>query len=122
MDAIMYDGEEDSNLVDVNDGQIHINRKVGNGKSIILIDHEDSFVHTLGNYLRQIGAEVETIRSGPSSLTYIENLIQEDKRPDLAVLSPGPGNPSNFGLSSLIEFLIKHKIPTFGVCLGLQGM
>jgi anthranilate synthase/aminodeoxychorismate synthase-like glutamine amidotransferase len=38
------------------------------------------------------------------------------------VLSPGPGNPSDFSLSTSIEFLIKHKIPGFGVCLGLQGM
>ena len=38
------------------------------------------------------------------------------------VLSPGPGNPSDFGLSDTIELLIRHKIPAFGVCLGLQGM
>ncbi|CAN0469720.1 unnamed protein product, partial [Hapterophycus canaliculatus] len=30
----------------------------GVGKSVLLVDHEDSFVHTLGNYLRQTGAEV----------------------------------------------------------------
>jgi len=38
------------------------------------------------------------------------------------VLSPGPGNPSDFALSKSIDFLCKHKIPGFGVCLGLQGM
>jgi len=38
------------------------------------------------------------------------------------VLSPGPGNPSDFGLSTSIELLIKYNIPGFGVCLGLQGM
>lgn len=32
----------------------------GVGKSVLLVDHEDSFVHTLGNYLRQTGAEVTT--------------------------------------------------------------
>jgi anthranilate synthase len=37
-------------------------------------------------------------------------------------LSPGPGNPSDFDLSTTIDFLIKHRIPAFGVCLGLQGM
>jgi anthranilate synthase len=42
--------------------------------------------------------------------------------PVQVVLSPGPGNPSDFALSTSIEFLIKHKIPGFGVCLGLQGM
>ena len=38
------------------------------------------------------------------------------------VLSPGPGNPSDFGLSQSIALLTKHNIPGFGVCLGLQGM
>ena len=38
------------------------------------------------------------------------------------VLSPGPGNPSDFGLSTSIDFLTKNEIPGFGVCLGLQGM
>ena len=30
------------------------------GTSILLVDHEDSFVHTLANYFRQTGAEVVT--------------------------------------------------------------
>jgi anthranilate synthase len=38
------------------------------------------------------------------------------------ILSPGPGNPSDFGLSKSIDLLTKHNIPGFGVCLGLQGM
>jgi anthranilate synthase len=96
--------------------------KVGDGKSVILIDHEDSFVHTLGNYLRQTGASVQTLRSGPSALATIERLIGQGARPDLVVLSPGPGNPSDFGLSTSLAFLTEHRIPTFGVCLGLQGM
>ena len=32
--------------------------KVGEGVNILLVDHEDSFVHTLANYFRQTGAEV----------------------------------------------------------------
>lgn len=95
---------------------------VGDGKSVILIDHEDSFVHTLGNYLRQTGALVRTLRSGPSALKMIESLITKGEKPDLVILSPGPGTPSDFGLSTTIEFLTKHRIPAFGVCLGLQGM
>ncbi len=38
------------------------------------------------------------------------------------VLSPGPGSPSDFELSKSIDLMIKHRIPGFGVCLGLQGM
>jgi len=39
---------------------------------VLLVDHQDSFVHTLANYLRQGGADVTTlvewIRSGPIRL------------------------------------------------------
>jgi anthranilate synthase len=37
--------------------------RVGRGKRILLVDHEDSFVHTLANYFRRTGAEVRTVRS-----------------------------------------------------------
>lgn len=94
----------------------------GEGKSIILVDHEDSFVHTLGNYLRQTGAEVTTLRSGPSALKTIQSLVDNGKKPDMVVLSPGPGNPTDFELSKTIALLEKNEIPGFGVCLGLQGM
>ena len=94
----------------------------GEGKNIILVDHEDSFVHTLGNYLRQTGAEVTTLRSGPSALRTIQQLADEGKKPDMVVLSPGPGNPTDFELSKTISLLEKNEIPGFGVCLGLQGM
>lgn len=57
--------------------------RVGMGKTVILIDHEDSFVHTLGNYLRQTGATVRTLRSGPSALEKIEKMIQQGDKPDM---------------------------------------
>lgn len=94
----------------------------GEGKSIILVDHEDSFVHTLGNYLRQTGATVTTLRSGPSALRTIQQLVDDGKKPDMVVLSPGPGNPTDFELSKTLSLLEKNEIPGFGVCLGLQGM
>ncbi|KAL7545268.1 hypothetical protein ACHAWF_008618, partial [Thalassiosira exigua] len=94
----------------------------GEGKTIILVDHEDSFVHTLGNYLRQTGAAVTTLRSGPSALRTIQKLVDDGKKPDMIVLSPGPGNPTDFQLSKTISLLEENQIPGFGVCLGLQGM
>ena len=121
MDAIIHAGPEDtpSETSTVTQKQ---KAKIGDGKNVVLIDHEDSFVHTLGNYLRQTGATVSTLRSGPSALKAIEGMVAKGQKPDLVVLSPGPGNPSDFGLSQSIELLEKHRIPGFGVCLGLQGM
>lgn len=88
----------------------------GKGKHVLLIDHQDSFVHTLANYLRQTGAEVSTIRFD-KTLQYLQN-----QKYDLVVLSPGPGKPSDFNLSQTIAAVVSLGIPLFGVCLGLQGI
>jgi anthranilate synthase len=48
--------------------------------------------------------------------------MMDEMKPHLAVLSPGPGAPRDFDLSGTLEALIRRHIPTFGVCLGLQGM
>jgi len=88
----------------------------GRGKRILLVDHQDSFVHTLANYLRQTGAEVITLRSG-FPLGEFTAL-----RPDLVVLSPGPGTPQDFGVQATIASALSVGLPVFGVCLGLQGM
>lgn len=88
----------------------------GMKKKVLLIDHQDSFVHTLANYIRQTGAEVNTIRYD-NALNYLQN-----NHYDLVVLSPGPGKPSDFNLSATIKEISARKIPIFGVCLGLQGI
>jgi len=92
-------------------------QKQAEPRRVLLVDHEDSFVHTLANYLRQTGAAVTTVRSGPTA----RRLIAE-QRPDLVVLSPGPGCPSDFQLGETIQTCLDHHVPMFGVCLGLQGM
>ncbi|HYB69668.1 MAG TPA: gamma-glutamyl-gamma-aminobutyrate hydrolase family protein, partial [Candidatus Bathyarchaeia archaeon] len=83
---------------------------------VLLVDHQDSFVHTLANYLRQTGAEVTTRRAG------FPTRLLDETRPHLVVLSPGPGTPRDFDLSGTLRALIERGIATFGVCLGLQGM
>ncbi len=90
--------------------------QTGTGKRILLIDHEDSFVHTLANYFRQTGAEVQTMRFG-------FDLAQLDAiAPDLVVFSPGPGEPSDFAMKETISACLERNLPMFGVCLGLQGI
>ena len=89
---------------------------LGAGLRFLLVDHRDSFVHCLADYLRQTGAEVVTYRSG-NHLDLIER-----ERPDLVVLSPGPGRPEDFELSATIARATELGIPVFGVCLGLQGV
>ncbi len=90
--------------------------RTGGGRRVLLVDHQDSFVHTLANYLRQTGAEVVTLRSGFPAEAF------DDLKPHLAVLSPGPGAPRDFDVAGTIGALLRRRIPAFGVCLGLQGM
>jgi anthranilate synthase len=83
---------------------------------VLLVDHQDSFVHTLGDYFRQHGAQVTTLRAGfPASML-------DELAPGLVVLSPGPGRPSDFGCDQLLSELDARALPAFGVCLGLQAM
>ena len=83
---------------------------------ILLVDHQDSFVHTLADYFRQHDAEVTTLRAGfPAAM--LDRLA-----PDLVVLSPGPGRPSDFRCDELLAELDARRLPAFGVCLGLQAM
>ena len=89
---------------------------VGEGLDILLVDHEDSFVHTLANYFRQTGASVETLRFG------FDLGILDERRPGLVVLSPGPGEPGDFGVADTVGVCVERDIPLFGVCLGLQGI
>jgi len=90
--------------------------KVGKGLKILLVDHEDSFVHTLANYFRQTGAEVATVRSPVADETF------DRVAPDLVVLSPGPGMPKDFDCKATIKKARERGLPIFGVCLGLQAL
>lgn len=88
----------------------------GKGVKLLLVDNEDCFIHTLANYARQTGAEVVTYRAGIPA-----ELIREIA-PDVILVSPGPGRPSDFGVPDLVRAAARLEIPVFGVCLGLQGI
>jgi anthranilate synthase len=88
----------------------------GSGKRVLLIDHDDSFVHMLADYFRQVGASVTVVR-------YVHaRRMLESASYDLLVLSPGPGRPEDFGIASTIEVALDKKLPIFGVCLGVQAI
>ncbi|GAA3195409.1 anthranilate synthase component I [Actinocorallia longicatena] len=89
---------------------------VGAGMKVLVVDHQDSFVNTLADYFRQQGAEVTTLRFG------FPETVLDELRPDLVVLSPGPGRPADFDTTSLLKALDIRETAAFGVCLGLQAM
>lgn len=88
----------------------------GRSRKVLVIDHEDSFVHTLADYFRQLGAETRVVRqpAARSALTAFA--------PDLVVLSPGPGRPEDFRVSDSLDAALDHGAAVFGICLGMQGM
>jgi anthranilate synthase len=88
----------------------------GTGLRVLLVDHQDSFVHTLAGYFSEQGAAVTTLRSG------FDPRLLDEYAPDLVVLSPGPGRPADFGCSRLLDELDSRGMAAFGVCLGLQAM
>ncbi|MFZ3234259.1 MAG: anthranilate synthase component I [Stellaceae bacterium] len=91
--------------------------ETGRGRKVLLVDHEDSFVHTLANYIRATGAQVVTMRPGLARAELGAEAIF-----DLVVLSPGPGRPADFALDETLGLAIRRSLPVFGVCLGLQGI
>jgi anthranilate synthase len=88
----------------------------GSGKRVLLIDHDDSFVHMLADYFRQVGATVTVVR-------HIHALAMlKAQSYDLLVLSPGPGRPEDFAIAKTIDAALERKLPVFGVCLGVQAI
>jgi anthranilate synthase/aminodeoxychorismate synthase-like glutamine amidotransferase len=84
---------------------------------VLLIDHEDSFVHNIEQALRADGAEVTCLRCTEP----VDRAVRVD--PDGVVLSPGPGHPRDRRVTGLARALLERwddERPFFGVCLGHQ--
>jgi len=84
---------------------------------VLLVDHEDSFVHNIEQSLARHGASVRCLRSTAP----LGDALRVD--PDAVVLSPGPGHPSDRRLTGLSRALLDRwdrERPFLGVCLGHQ--
>src|SRR4030067_1072965 len=82
---------------------------------ILVIDNYDSFTYNLVQYIGEMGRGLKILRNDQISLDEIVEL-----KPTHLVISPGPGTPTDAGLSNeLIKYYL-DKIPILGVCLGHQ--
>lgn len=88
----------------------------GNGLRVLMIDHQDSFVHTLAAGFRATGAELLTLRPQAAREVLGRQAF------DLVVMSPGPGRPADFDCHQTLALCEQLGVPVFGVCLGLQAM
>ena len=82
---------------------------------VLVIDNYDSFVYILVQYLGELGLEPVVFRNDKLSLQDVSGLDA-----DAILISPGPGTPSDSGVSMELIREFKDLKPIFGVCLGLQ--
>ncbi len=82
-----------------------------------VIDNYDSFTYNLVQYLGSLGASLEVWRN---DAIRVEELAS---RPIEGLLvSPGPGEPKDAGVSEDAIRTLAGKVPILGVCLGHQGL
>jgi len=86
--------------------------------NILLIDNFDSFSYNLVDEFEKRKCRVIVYRNN-IGMNIIEAAIKSF-RPSLIVISPGPSNPKNAGISEEIIRKFHKEIPIFGVCLGHQ--
>jgi para-aminobenzoate synthetase component 2 len=87
---------------------------------VLVIDNYDSFVYTLNGYLQQLGAETDVVRNDSFDAADAARTIGDY---DAVLLSPGPGKPSEAGVSIPVVFAaLETGTPLLGVCLGHQAI
>jgi len=84
---------------------------------ILLIDNYDSFTFNVYQYLCQLKATVKVIRNDEVNLKQIARM-----KPEAIVISPGPGNPDQAGISMPAIEEFGPEIPVLGICLGHQSI
>jgi anthranilate synthase/aminodeoxychorismate synthase-like glutamine amidotransferase len=82
---------------------------------ILVIDNYDSFTYNLVQYLGELGAEPTVVRNDQMTLADVKRLA-----PSHIVISPGPGDPTDGGISNDVIREFHRSVPILGVCLGHQ--
>jgi len=82
---------------------------------MILIDNYDSFTYNIVQYLRELGVEPKIFKNDEITISKLKKINFSN-----IIISPGPKNPNNAGISIEVikEFHKSKKI--LGICLGHQ--
>lgn len=84
---------------------------------ILLIDNYDSFTYNLYQQVSMLGKEVMVVRNDAITIKQIEEL-----HPEAIIISPGPGSPSEAGISIELVQRLHNRYPILGICLGHQSI
>jgi anthranilate synthase component II len=82
---------------------------------LLIIDNYDSFTYNLVQMFMIYDLDIHVHRCDRITVDGVSSLL-----PDYLVISPGPGNPSQSGISCQLIRTFFQKIPVLGVCLGMQ--
>jgi len=82
---------------------------------LLIIDNYDSFVFNVERYCAELGHPTSVIRNDKITLTDVERL-----QPTEIIISPGPADPKDAGVSVEVVRRFSGDIPILGVCLGHQ--
>lgn len=82
---------------------------------LVVIDNYDSFTYNLVQYLGELGADPRVFRNDAVTLDELREL-----QPSHIVISPGPGQPDDGGVSNDVIRELGPNTPLLGVCLGHQ--
>ncbi len=85
---------------------------------ILVIDNYDSFTYNLVQYLGELGEEIDVRRNDAVTVEEVEAHCCPDK----ILISPGPGRPSDAGVSLAMIERFAGSVPILGVCLGHQAI
>jgi len=85
------------------------------GGMMLMIDNYDSFTYNLVQYLSELGERLVVKRNDAITIAGIKRLTLTS-----IVISPGPGRPSDAGISNDVIKTFAGAIPILGVCLGHQ--
>ncbi|MFP4031486.1 MAG: anthranilate synthase component II [Desulfococcaceae bacterium] len=82
---------------------------------LLVIDNTDSFTFNLVQMFRRFPLDITVVRSDRITPEAAEAL-----EPDYLLISPGPRDPAHAGVSLPLLRTLGRRIPTLGVCLGMQ--
>jgi anthranilate synthase/aminodeoxychorismate synthase-like glutamine amidotransferase len=84
---------------------------------IAIIDNYDSFTYNLVQLFGELGAEIQVFRNDAITPAELQALA-----PSHIVISPGPGEPCDAGISKEVIRILGPHTPLLGVCLGHQAI
>ena len=84
---------------------------------LLVIDNYDSFTYNLVQYFGELGEDPLVARNDAITLDAIATM-----GPDAIVLGPGPGTPSEAGITLAVIRTFGSTVPILGVCLGHQAI